>query len=204
MYSFPHGEEELEGIANRTDFDLGSHTKNQDSLNISAQVKENNKSNSRLAVQNEQKEWVVPYIIEPSAGVDRGVLAVLNEAYRNEELDDGKTRIVLKLKKHLSPIKAAVIPLKKNNSDLVNKAHEIKKQLQKFQFGRVVVENTGNIGKSYRKHDEVGTPLCMTVDFDSLEKNTITVRDRDSMNQESISLDNIDKYFLDYYSDANT
>ena len=202
MYSFPHGDEELEGIANRTDFDLGSHTKNQDSLNIKANVKDNNKSNSRLAVQNENKEWIVPYIIEPSAGVDRGVLAVLNEAFTNEELGDGKTRIVLKLKKHLSPIKAAVIPLKRNNENLVNKAHEVKSRLQKYQFGRVVVENTGNIGKSYRKHDEVGTPLCLTVDFDSLEKNTITVRDRDTMNQESISLDNIDKYFSDYYSDA--
>jgi glycyl-tRNA synthetase len=202
MYSFPHGDEELEGIANRTDFDLGSHTKNQDSLNIKANVKDNNRSNSRLAVQNENKEWIVPYIIEPSAGVDRGVLAVLNEAFTNEELGDGKARIVLKLKKHLSPIKAAVIPLKRNNENLVNKAHEVKSRLQKYQFGRVVVENTGNIGKSYRKHDEVGTPLCLTVDFDSLEKNTITVRDRDTMNQESISLDNIDKYFSDYYSDA--
>ena len=202
MYSFPHGEEELEGIANRTDFDLGSHSKNQSSLNIKASVKANDKSNSRLAVQNENKEWIVPYIIEPSAGVDRGVLAVLNEAYTNEKLDDGKSRIVLKLKKHLSPIKAAVIPLKRNNDDLVNKANEIKKRLQKYQIGRVVVENTGNIGKSYRKHDEVGTPLCLTVDFDSLEKNTITIRDRDSMKQETISMNDVDKYFIDYYSDA--
>ena len=91
MYRFPHGLEELEGIANRTDFDLGSHSKNQKELNIKAKVMSNNKSNSRLAIQDtDSKKWVVPYVIEPSAGVDRGVLAVLNEAYKTEELTDGK------------------------------------------------------------------------------------------------------------------
>ena len=110
-------------------------------------------------------------------------------------------RTLLKLKKHLSPIKAAVIPLKRNNDALVRLAHDVKRSLQKFQIGRVVVENTGNIGKSYRKHDEIGTPLCITIDFDSLEKNTITVRDRDSMEQKIIDIDNVKKYFLDYFSD---
>ena len=121
MYKFPHGLEELEGIANRTDFDLGSHSKNQKELDIHSNVLENNESNSKLALQEiETKKWFVPYVIEPSAGVDRGVLAVLNEAYRVEELEGGKTRTVLKLKPHLSPVKAAVIPLKKNNKNIKN------------------------------------------------------------------------------------
>ena len=201
MYQFPHGLEELEGIENRTDFDLGYHKKNQKELNIDAEVIENERSNARLAIQNENKEWIVPYVIEPSAGVDRGVLAIINEAYTIEDLGDNKQRTLLKLKKHLSPIKAAVIPLKRNNDALVRLAHDVKRSLQKFQIGRVVVENTGNIGKSYRKHDEIGTPLCITIDFDSLEKNTITVRDRDSMEQKIIDIDNVKKYFLDYFSD---
>jgi glycyl-tRNA synthetase len=204
MYKFPHGEEELEGIANRTDFDLGSHTKNQKDLNITAQVKDNNNSNTRLAIQNENNDWIVPYVIEPSAGVDRGVLAVINEAYTVENLDNDKKRTVLKLRKHLAPIKAAVIPLKRNNDELVKLTHTIKATLQHYQIGRVVVENTGNIGKSYRKHDEIGTPLCITVDFDTLEKKTVTVRDRDTMKQTTIDLDEINKYFIDYFSNVES
>ena len=172
MYEFPHGEEELEGIANRTDFDLGSHSKNQDQLNIQSKIRKNSDSNSRLAIQNKDtNEWIVPFVIEPSAGVERGVLAILNEAYKVEKLEDGKERIVLALKPHLSPIKAAVIPLKKNNDDLVSLAKNIKDELQSLGKGRVLLENTGNIGKSYRKHDEVGTPMCITIDFDSLDTN---------------------------------
>ena len=197
MYKFPHGLEELEGIANRTDFDLGSHTKNQDELNISAKVMPNNNSNTRLAIQDiESKKWVVPYVIEPSAGVDRGVLAIMNEAYNVEDLGEGKERVVLKLKPHLSPIKAAVIPLKKNNAELVNKASDLKKRLQSLNIGRVVLENTGNIGKGYRRHDEIGTPLCITIDFESLEDNTATVRDRDTMKQERISIDALPEYLI--------
>ena len=197
MYKFPHGLEELEGIANRTDFDLGSHTKNQDELNISAKVMPNNNSNTRLAIQDlKSKKWVVPYVIEPSAGVDRGVLAIMNEAYNLEDLGEGKERIVLKLKPHLSPIKAAVIPLKKNNDALVNKASELKKTLQKLNLGRIVLENTGNIGKGYRRHDEIGTPLCITIDFESLEDNTATVRDRDTMQQERVSINDLAEYLI--------
>ena len=198
MYKFPHGLEELEGIANRTDFDLGSHSKNQSELNIQAAVMENNESNARLATQNlETKEWSVPYVIEPSAGVDRGVLAVLNEAYKVEDLEDGKTRTVLNLKPHLSPIKAAVIPLKKNHDGLVEIASNIKKNLQQLRLGRILLENSGNIGKSYRRHDEIGTPLCITVDFDSLEDNSVTVRDRDSMKQTRIEISKLSKYLED-------
>ena len=198
MYKFPHGLEELEGIANRTDFDLGSHSKNQKDLDIYSNVSENNESNARLALQDiETKKWFIPYVIEPSAGVDRGVLAILNEAYNVEELEDGKTRTVLKLKPHLSPIKAAVIPLKKNNNELVEIASKIKKTLQGLRLGRVLLENSGNIGKSYRRHDEVGTPLCITVDFETLDDDSVTIRDRDTMQQKRIAVSELSKYVED-------
>ena len=197
MYKFPHGLEELEGIANRTDFDLGSHSKKQDELNITANVMKNNSSNTRLAIQDQNtNEWVVPYVIEPSAGVERGILAIMNEAYNVEQLENGKERTVLKLKPHLSPIKAAVIPLKKNNEDLVTLASEVKNSLQKLNLGRIILENTGNIGKGYRRHDEIGTPLCITIDFDSLENKTATIRDRDSMEQEVIAIDELQNYLI--------
>ena len=196
MYEFPHGLEELEGIANRTDFDLGSHSKNQEDLEIKAKVAKNSSSNAKLAIQEQDtNKWVVPFVIEPSAGVERAFLAILNEAYRVEELNDGKTRVLLSLKPHLAPIKAAVIPLKKNNKDLVDLAYKLKNQLQSMKLGRVVVENTGNIGKSYRKHDEIGTPVCITVDFDSLEKNKVTLRDRDDMSQETLDMEEVSSFF---------
>ena len=192
MYKFPHGLEELEGIANRTDFDLGSHTKGQKELDIQAKVAENNQSNAKLAVQDlETKKWVVPYVIEPSAGVDRGFLAILNEAYRVERLDDNKERTVLSLKPHLAPIKVAVIPLKRNENNIVQKSLKLKNTLQKSIDGRVLLENTGNIGKNYRKHDEIGTPVCITVDFQTLEDDTVTVRDRDTMEQKRVALEEV-------------
>ena len=193
MYKFPHGVEELEGIANRTDFDLGSHSKNQKELNIKAKVSENNESNSKLALQDENNNWFVPFVIEPSAGVDRGVLAILNEAYFVEEIE-GKERVVLKLKPHLAPIKAAIMPLKKNDKKIVALAKKVKDKLQKLGLGRILFENSGNIGKNYRRHDEVGTPVCITVDFESLDNHTVTVRDRDSMKQERISLDKVSEH----------
>ena len=200
MYRYPHGLEELEGIANRTDFDLGSHTKGQEQLSIFSKVAENTQSNAKLAVQDlETKEWFLPFVIEPSAGVDRGFLAILNEAYEEEALEDGKTRIVLHLKPHLSPIKAAVIPLKRNDSNIVEKAVELKNKLQRTISGKVLLENTGNIGKNYRKHDEIGTPACITVDFQSLDDNTFTVRDRDSMQQERVKLEEIRHYLEGNY-----
>ena len=192
MYKFPHGLEELEGIANRTDFDLGSHSKNQAELDIKAKVIENKVSNAKLAMQDlDTKKWKVPFVIEPSAGVDRGVLAVLNEAYKIESLEGGKERVVLSLKPHLSPIKAAVIPLKRNHEGLVGLAAKIKSELQNLRLGRILIENSGNIGKSYRRHDEVGTPLCITVDFDSLEDGTVTLRDRDTMKQKRVSIEEV-------------
>ena len=197
MYDFPHGLEELEGIANRTDFDLGSHSKNQKDFNIKADIQENKNSTTKLAIQDlENKEWFIPFVIEPSAGVERGVLAVLNEAYTIEEANK---RTLLKLKPHLSPIKAAVIPLKRNNSDLVNIANNVKSELQSLGLGRVMVENTGNIGKNYRRHDEIGTPLCITIDFETLENQTVTIRDRDTMKQEKVSLSEVANYYSKYF-----
>ena len=195
MYKFPHGLEELEGIANRTDYDLGSHSKKQNELNISSDVKENKDSNSKLAIQNDEGEWYVPYVIEPSAGVERGFLAILNEAFVEEDLDEGKKRIVLKLKPHLAPVKAAVIPLKKNNSEIVELSKSTKNMLQSLGLGRVVLENTGNIGKGYRRHDEIGTPICITVDFESLENRTVTIRDRDTMSQSRLNIDELPDFF---------
>ena len=197
MYKFPHGTEELEGIANRTDFDLGSHTKSQVEFNIQAEVKENKSSKAKLAFQDKiSNKWLVPYVIEPSAGVERAFLAILNDAYKEENLENDTKRVVLSLKKHLSPIKIAVIPLKKNVEAIVSASVEIKNRLLKLNIGRVAVENTGNIGKSYRKHDEIGTPICITVDYDTIEKNKVTFRDRDTMEQVEIDLIDIETSIL--------
>ncbi len=201
MYKYPHGTEELEGIANRTDFDLGSHTKGQDDLDIKAKVSKNTQSNSKLAIQDlDTKEWFLPYVIEPSAGVDRGFLAILNEAYNEEILDDGKKRTVLSIKPHLAPIKVAVIPLKRNNEEMVMKAENLKKSLQSAIDGRVLLENTGNIGKNYRKNDEIGTPACITVDFKTFDDDTVTVRDRDSMEQKRVNLSEINSFLKKIYN----
>ena len=194
MYEFPHGVEELEGIANRTDFDLGSHSKNQEDYQIDAKVIKNNESNEKLVfTDSETSETYIPYVIEPSAGVERGMLAILNEAYEEEILENGKTRTLLKLKPHLSPVKVAVIPLKKNDEKIVSYAKKIKRKMQSLNIGRVVLENTGNIGKSYRKHDEIGTPICLTIDFDSLKDSSFTKRDRDTMKQERVDIDTLIK-----------
>ena len=197
MYQFPHGLEELEGVANRTDFDLGSHTKNQNDFSIQANVQENKNSTTKLAIQDlEKKEWFIPFVIEPSAGVERGVLAILNEAY-TEEPENNRT--LLKLRSHLSPIKAAIIPLKRNNVDLVNLAHKVKSNLQALGLGRVMVENSGNIGKNYRRHDEIGTPMCITIDFESLENQSVTIRDRDTMKQERVNLSEVENFYMNYF-----
>ncbi|MCY3884907.1 MAG: glycine--tRNA ligase [Gammaproteobacteria bacterium] len=198
MYRFPHGMDELEGIANRTDFDLGSHTKQQSKLGLTAGVKANQDSTVRLAIQDlSTNQWFVPFVIEPSAGVERAVLAVLNEAYEIEQLDNGGERTLLRLPPHLAPIKVAVMPLKRNHDEIVSVAKGIVKDLQSLGLGRMTLENTGNIGKSYRKHDEAGTPMCATVDFQSLEDDSITVRDRDSMDQIRLPRTELSAYVKD-------
>ncbi len=198
LYAFPHGFEELEGVANRTDYDLGSHTKNQSDLNIQAKVSSNTNSTEKLAMWDETAQrWFVPYVIEPSAGVERGILAILTEAFENETLPDGKSRIVLHLKPHLAPIKAAIVPLAKNNERLMHVARSLYRQLQTLGIGCIAFEGTGNVGKSYRRHDEIGTPWCFTVDFDTLGeenpelKNTVTIRERDSMQQSRMPIEEI-------------
>lgn len=198
VYQFPHGLEELEGIANRTDYDLGSHTKAQADFDLSATVKPNSDSTHKLAVRDpKDNSWCVPFVIEPSAGLDRGVLAVLTEAFHEEALEGGKSRVVLKLKASLAPIKVAVIPLARNNEQLMQKAKGILKQLRQLGLGRMVLEASGNIGKAYRKHDEIGTPMCVTVDFDTLGeddpelKDTVTIRDRDTMQQSRVGIEQL-------------
>lgn len=202
LYEFPFGFAELEGIANRSDFDLGSHSKSQEELHLVSKVKPNNQSTALLALHNlEKNRTTVPFVIEPSAGLDRGVLAILTEAYTNELLENGQSRIVMRFKPHLAPIKVAVIPLAKNNEKIVNKAKEIKRSLQKLSLGRIRYEDIGNVGKAYRRHDEIGTPLCITVDFDTFEgkEETITVRDRDSMKQIRMEISKLPLFLKDYF-----
>jgi glycyl-tRNA synthetase len=207
LYKFPFGFEELEGIANRTDFDLGSHSKGQEALKLFAKVRPNSDSTTVLAVQDiENKNYIVPFVIEPSAGLDRGVLALLVEAYTKETLDKDQQRIVLRLKPHLAPIKVAIVPLARNNERIVAKAKEIKSSLQKLGLGRIKYEDIGNVGKAYRRHDEVGTPLCITVDFDTFEGavETVTVRDRDSMKQDRVAVNELGNFIQEYFKKTNT
>lgn len=205
LYHFPHGVEELEGIANRTDYDLASHTKCQGDFQLSAKVEPNTDSTAKLNYQDlENKSSFIPFVIEPSAGVDRGVLAILAEAYHEETLENGQTRVVLKLKPHLAPIKVAVTPLAKNKPELVALAQKLTKQLRTSGIGRIALENTGNIGKAYRRHDEIGTPVCVTVDYESIDStletyNTVTVRDRDTLTQVRISVDRLVSYIQETY-----
>ena len=202
MYKFPIGWEELEGIANRTDFDLGSHSKEQEKLGLTARVMTNEHSTERLTYFDQpNNKHIVPYVIEPSAGVDRGVLAALCAAYDEEVLENGETRVVLRLKPALAPIKVAVLPLKKNEPAIVATAKAIKQSLQATGDIRAVYDDSAGIGKLYRRQDEVGTPLCVTVDFDTLGreddvslKDTVTVRDRDTMKQERVAIADLEAY----------
>ena len=202
-YRFPWGYDELEGVANRRDYDLGNHTKCQNEFGLEAHCHENPESTTKLCVRDEENnKWIVPFVIEPSMGVDRAVVAILTEAYTEEDLGEGNSRIVLKLKKHLAPIKIAIVPLKKNSPEIMAKCHELKQKLMKLGIGRVALENTGNIGKAYRRHDEVGTPLCLTVDFETIEQQpeTVTLRDRDTMEQIRIATADLPAYLREYFA----
>lgn len=277
MYDYPTlGYEEIEGIASRSDYDLGSHSRDQDSLGIQARVNPNTDSIARLTYYDqESKRHLVPFVIEPSAGVGRCMLALLSEGYadqmvkppapeklqatrdalhaftkslgRNEKLSattrdalierseaiasalpdalpqvehllsmpgadqievgkklrgqaqpliDEHFRTVLQLRPQIAPIKAAVFPLKRNHDGLVETARNIRKQLQ-MQDMRTVYDDTGAIGKLYRRQDEIGTPFCITVDFQTLEDQTVTVRDRDSMQQERMHTSELEAYVRD-------
>ena len=179
-YNFPWGWSELEGIANRTDFDLKQHAQHSgQDLRYFDEVK---------------KERFFPYIIEPSGGVDRCMLAFLVDAYYEEQVKDD-TRVVLKLHKDLSPTKVAVLPLLKNRAEIVELAKKLAWDLKQSMV--TVYDDTANIGKLYRRQDEVGTLFCVTVDVQSLEDKQVTVRHRDTMAQERIALDNVKKYLID-------
>ena len=176
-YNFPFGWSELEGIANRADFDLRQHSKES--------------GKELMYFDDQKKERFYPYIIEPSGGVDRSVLAVLADAYHEEEVRED-TRVVLKLNKELAPVKAAVLPLLRNRPEIVELARKIAQDLKKSLV--TVYDDTGAIGKLYRRQDEVGTLYCVTVDVQTLEDKQVTVRARDTMQQERISIDKLKEY----------
>jgi len=167
-YNFPFGWGELLGVANRTDFDLRHHMEH---------------SHHDLTVEEEGKEPYVPFCIEPSIGVDRLFLAVLADAYEEQTLENGETRTVLHFHPSLAPFKAAVFPLSKK---LGEPAQEVYRQLTR-EF-RVDYDDSGSIGRRYRRHDEIGTPYCITYDFQSAEDGMVTVRNRDSMTQDRVSI----------------
>ena len=175
MFDYPNGEEELMGLAYRTDFDL---------QNI---ARESGKSMEyRDKVTN---EVFVPHVIEPSIGVERLTLAVLSTAYTEDEIN-GEKRVVLKLPENLAPFRFCVSPLLKNKPELVAKAKEVYDLLRK-KYTNVTWDDSGNIGKRYRKQDEIGTPKCVVIDFDTLEDNTVTVRNRDTTEQTRIKIEEL-------------
>ena len=177
-YNFPFGFKELEGVHARGDYDLSQHSKfSGQELNY---------------LDPTTNEKFIPHIVETSAGVGRTFLAVLSEAYREEELE-GEIRVVLGFSPKLAPIKIAVFPLLKNKPELVAKAKEVFDALKKDW--RCEFDDNGNIGKRYRRQDEIGTPFCLTIDFDSLENDDVTIRYRDTMKQERIKISELEKFF---------
>ena len=179
-FLFPIGWSEIEGIANRTNYDLKQHSK------VSG-------VDLQYFDQQTNKKYI-PYVIEPSAGVDRAFLAFLSDAYRTEIVKDRK-RIYLSLDKKLSPIKIAVLPLLKKNSEIVEICKKIKKDISNKY--KVVYDDTGSIGKLYRRQDEIGTPYCITVDVETLTDNKVTIRERDTMEQKRINISNIKNFMFD-------
>ena len=175
-YDFPIGKEELMGIAYRTDFDL---------MNIQ---RVSGKSMEYTIKGTNEK--FVPHVIEPSFGVERALMAVLSSAYREDE-QNGSKRVYLALPEHLAPVKFAVSPLLKNKPELVEKAREIYADLSKKNPGRVMWDDNGNIGKRYRRQDEIGTPHCVVVDFQTLEDDTVTIRERDTTEQRRVKVEEL-------------
>lgn len=177
-YKFPFGFSELFGLAHRGDFDLSQHSKF---------------SGKKLEYFDAEKnKRFVPHVIEPTFGLDRCILMALLSAYNEEKMEDDTERVVMKFPKYLAPIKMAVFPLLKNKPELVDKAKEIYDNLKKDFMCEF--DDNGNIGKRYRRQDEIGTPYCLTVDFETLEDDTVTVRDRDTMEQKRIKIDELKKF----------
>lgn len=171
-FDFPIGKEELLGLAYRTDFDLKN-------------IQENSGKSMEYTIKGTNDRFI-PHVIEPSFGVERLLMAVLSSAYTEDKVGD-ETRIVMKFPEHLAPVKYAVSPLLKNKPELVEKAREVYDILKK-KHGAVMWDDNGNIGKRYRRQDEIGTPYCVVIDFDSLEDDSVTIRDRDSTEQRRVSI----------------
>lgn len=195
---FPEREEEerqwdeLMGIANRTDFDLQTHSKKPEREDG---TRKNLDSTEDLSYFDEAtKQRFYPYVIEPAAGVNRTVLALLMDAYSERTNDKGETRVILKLHQSMAPIKVAVLPLAKNKPEIVGMAKAIKRSLQPIM--RAVYDDTGGIGKLYARQDEIGTPFCVTVDHQSLEDEAVTVRDRDTWEQERVKVAELSTHLL--------
>jgi len=185
--------DELMGIANRTDYDLRVHSKKPEDAEGKRINPDSTEDLSYFDPQTNERFY--PYIIEPSTGVNRTLLAVMMDAYEERTNDKGEVRVILKLKPELAPIKVAVLPLAKNKPEIVEMARKIKKDLQPSM--RAVYDDTGGIGKLYARQDEIGTPFCVTVDHESLEDNAVTVRDRDTWSQERITVDSLKSYLAD-------
>ena len=178
-FSFPFGTKELWGLAYRTDYDLTNHHE------ASGQSME-------YTDPSDQSRKFIPHVIEPSMGVDRTLLAVLASAYTEEEVD-GDTRVVMKFKPHIAPYQVAVLPLSKKE-ELTGKAEEV---MGKLGGWRIDYDETQSIGKRYRRQDEIGTPFCVTIDFDTLEDGAVTVRDRDTMKQDRVQIEELEAYFIE-------
>jgi len=177
--------DELMGIANRTDFDLRVHSKKPEDAEGKRINPDSTEDLSYFDPTTNERFY--PYIIEPSVGVNRTLLAVLMDAYTEKTNDKGEVRVILRLTPELAPIKVAVLPLAKNNDAIVSLAKKLKRDLQPSM--RAVYDDTGGIGKLYARQDEIGTPFCVTVDHESLDDNAVTVRDRDTWEQERIGID---------------
>ena len=175
QYLYPMGWQELNGIHNRTNYDLSRH--------------EEYSGKSMAYLDPITNEKYIPYVIEYSIGADRLMLAVLCEAYHEETLENGETRVVMKFHPYIAPYKVAVLPLQKNLSE---KASEVYKNLQKKFM--CTYDEAGSIGKRYRRQDEIGTPLCVTIDFETLENDTVTIRDRDTMEQIRLNISELESY----------
>lgn len=179
-FKFPFGFGELWGIADRTDYDLNAHM--------------NHSKEELVYFDPETNEKYVPYCIEPSLGVDRLLLCVLCNGYEEEELSEGDSRVVLKLHPFIAPVKVGVFPLSKKLSSKALDVYNILSKKYNCEY-----DEAGAIGKRYRRQDEIGTPFCVTIDFDTLEDNCVTVRERDTMNQVRVHIDELDKYFYDKF-----
>jgi len=182
--------DELMGIANRTDFDLKSHSKKPEDTEGKRINPDSTEDLSYFDPQTNERFY--PYVIEPSIGVNRTLLAVMMDAYTEKTNEKGEMRVILRLAPEMAPIKVAVLPLAKNKPEIVELAKRIKRELQPSM--RTVYDDTGGIGKLYARQDEIGTPFCVTVDHQSLEDSAVTVRDRDTWEQERVGVDALQTY----------